>query len=455
MAITGAAMVPHPPLIVPAVGRGGEKQISKTSGAYARAAERVAAWAPETVVIVTPHSIMYHDYIHISPGKSAKGDFGRFGASGVGFRVEYDQELVAAVTDLADAAGFPAGTEGEREKALDHGFMVPLYFLKEALGGSFPCRFVRVGLSGLPFESHYRLGMLIREAAEKLDRRVCVIASGDLSHYGREDGPYGFRPEGPEYDAKLMDIMGRAAFDELLAMSPAFCEKAGECGQRSFLILAGALDGQKVEAEILSYEGVTGVGYGVGLFTPRGPDGARHFIGRAESKAAQNPYVRLAVESFTHYLKNGRMMPKPYGLPGELAKRRAGAFVTLRKGGALRGCIGTISPCQDTLAEEIIHNAVSAAFRDPRFEPVRAEELPHITCSVDVLDAPEPVQSMVDLDVKEYGVIVSSGSRRGLLLPNLEGIETVEEQVAIARQKAGIGPKEPIQLERFRVVRHE
>ena len=194
MAITGAAMVPHPPLIVPAVGRGGEKQISKTSGAYARAAERVAAWAPETVVIVTPHSIMYHDYIHISPGKGARGDFGRFGAPGAKFQVEYDQELASAVTDLADAAGLPVGTEGERDKALDHGFMVPLYFLKEAMGGSFPCRFVRVGLSGLPFESHYRLGMLIRAAAEKLGRRVCVIASGDLSHYGLKDGPYGFRP---------------------------------------------------------------------------------------------------------------------------------------------------------------------------------------------------------------------------------------------------------------------
>ena len=454
MAIIGAAMVPHPPLIVPAVGRGGEKQIARTAQAYLLAAGRVAAWAPETLVIATPHSIMYHDYIHISPGKSAKGDFGRFGASGVAFQVDYDEQLVAAIAEMADAAGLPAGTKGERDRSLDHGFMVPLHFFKDVMGASFPCRFVRLGLSGLPFESHYRLGMVIREAAGRLNRRICIIASGDLSHYGQEEGPYGFRPEGPVYDAKIMDIMGRAAFGELLAMPPGFCEKAGECGQRSFLILAGALDGQKVGAEILSYEGVTGVGYGVGLFTPRGPDEARYFTGRAKAEASPDPYVRLAVESYTHYLNKGRVMPAPKELPDELRENRAGAFVTLHKGGALRGCIGTISPTQATLAEEIIHNAVSAAFRDPRFEPLRAEELPHVTCSVDVLDEPEAVGSQDALDVKEYGVIVSSGARRGLLLPNLEGIDTVEEQVSIAKKKAGIGPLEPVNLERFRVVRH-
>lgn len=278
MPVVGGVMVPHPPLIVPAVGRGGEAQIADTAAAYARAAARVAAWRPETVVITTPHSVMYQDYIHISPGGEARGDFGRFGAAGEQHQVAYDRELADGLTALAEAAGLPAGTRGERDPALDHGFLVPLHFLRQAMGSPWPCRFVRVGLSGLSFESHYRLGMLIREAAQELSRRVCLIASGDLSHYGRTDGPYGFRPEGPEYDRKIMDIMGRAAFDELLALPEDFCEQAGECGQRSFLILAGAFDGQGVRAEALSYEGVTGVGYGVALFAPAGPDAARRFL---------------------------------------------------------------------------------------------------------------------------------------------------------------------------------
>ncbi|MGI6726776.1 MAG: AmmeMemoRadiSam system protein B [Christensenellales bacterium] len=277
MAIIGAVMVPHPPLIVPAVGRGGEAQIAQTAKAYEKAARAVAGWQPETVVIITPHSVMYQDYIHISPGAGARGDFGRFGAPGVRYEVAYDSELVHDIARLARDRGLAAGTAGERQPALDHGFLVPLYFLAQAMGSPWPCRFVRVGLSGLPFEMHYRLGRLIRQAAQKVSRRVCLVASGDLSHYVQADGPYGFRAEGPAYDAKIMDIMGRAAFDELLAMPEDFCERAGECGQRSFLMMAGAFDGQKVEAEMLSYQGVTGVGYGLGLFTPGGSDSKRRF----------------------------------------------------------------------------------------------------------------------------------------------------------------------------------
>ncbi len=168
----------------------------------------------------------------------------------------------------------------------------------------------------------------------------------------------------------------------------------------------------------------------------------------------QNPHVRLAVQSYTHYLKTGNIMRMPAGLPAELTGRRAGAFVTLYKHGSLRGCIGTINPVRGSLAEEIIMNAVSAAFRDPRFPPVRMEELPDLVCSVDVLETPEPISDTGALDVKTYGVIVSRGHRRGLLLPNLEGIDTVEEQVDIARRKAGIGPNETYTLERFKVVRH-
>ncbi len=192
-------------------------------------------------------------------------------------------------------------------------------------------------------------------------------------------------------------------------MPPDFCDRARECGQRSFLIMAGALDSQAVKAEILSYEGGDRCGLWRGPVHPHREDPDRAFL----KGSGPDPYVRLAVDSFTHYLKTGRRMTLPEGLPAELTDRKAGAFVTLHKEGNLRGCIGTIFPVQKSLAEEIIHNAVSAAFRDPRFEPVREEELPLITCSVDVLEAPEPIRSEKSWTVKEYGVIVSSGGRRG------------------------------------------
>ena len=264
MGITAAFMVPHPPLLVPEVGRGAEKKIQRTADAYEEVARRIGALMPETVLVISPHQAMYADYFHISPGTGAKGDFGQFGAGGVRMGVSYDTAFVKELCRRAEARGLPAGTEGERDRRLDHGTMVPLYFVGRYLKDY---QLVRVGLSGLPFPMHYGLGKCIRETADALGRRTVVVASGDLSHRLKADGPYGYQKEGPEYDRKLMDVMGRAAFLELLDFPESFCSKAGECGHRSFVIMAGALDKVQVTPERLSYEGPFGVGYGVCAYT--------------------------------------------------------------------------------------------------------------------------------------------------------------------------------------------
>ncbi len=169
--------------------------------------------------------------------------------------------------------------------------------------------------------------------------------------------------------------------------------------------------------------------------------------------AAESAPVALARKSLQHYLANHEYIETPAGLPDEL-RGRAGVFVSLKKRGELRGCIGTFAPTQPDIAAEIIRNAVSAGIHDPRFEPVAADELPEIDISVDILSAPERVDSLDDLDVKKYGVIVRRGGRSGLLLPDLEGVDTVEEQVVIAMRKAGITPEEEIELYRFKVTRY-
>ena len=460
MSIIAAYMVPHPPLIVPEVGRGGEKQIEKTSAAYVKAAREIAALKPETIVISSPHATMYGNYFHISPGKSAEGSLKQFHAPQVRFKEEYDAELVKAIESIAKESGFPAGTQGQRDPELDHGTMVPLYFIRQFYADF---RLVRIGLSGLSLEDHYQLGQLIRQAVEEMGRRVVYVASGDLSHKLQEYGPYGYAIEGPQYDERIMDVCGRAAFGELLDFDEDFCQRAAECGHRSFVIMAGALDGQAVEAEKLSHEDVTGVGYGICGFRPVGTDPSRRFLelrlaeqekGAAGRREKADPFVRLAWQSVESYVRCRRIMEVPEGLTSELMNRRAGAFVSIHKQGRLRGCIGTILPTRTSLAEEIICNAVSASSRDPRFDPIRPDELPLLEISVDVLSEPEDIASEADLDVKRYGVIVSRDHRRGLLLPDLEGVDTVEKQIAIARQKAGIGSREPVKLQRFEVVRH-
>lgn len=169
-----------------------------------------------------------------------------------------------------------------------------------------------------------------------------------------------------------------------------------------------------------------------------------------------HPLVKLAQETIEMYVREGRTPEPPADLPPAM-QRQAGSFVSIHKRGGLRGCIGTIEPTQANVAEEVIQNAVSAATRDPRFPPVTAEELADLDIKVDVLTEPEPVQSLDELDPKRYGVIVQSKRnpwKRGLLLPDLEGVDTVEYQVEIARRKALVRDDEPVQLYRFRVERY-
>ena len=164
-----------------------------------------------------------------------------------------------------------------------------------------------------------------------------------------------------------------------------------------------------------------------------------------------HPLVSLARKAIASHLSGD---PLPQAEAFEDSGEAAGAFVSLKKAGQLRGCIGTIQPVRPTLAQEVLDNAVSAATRDPRFQPIMLEELDEITISVDVLGTPEPVPGLGELDPSRYGVIVKCGWRKGVLLPDLPGITTSEEQVRIARLKAGIGTEEIIELLRFEVKRY-
>lgn len=461
MSICGAVIVPHPPILLPEIGRGQEQKIEATAAAYRTAARAVADWQPETLVVTSPHATLYADYFHISPGKGASGSMAAFGAPGVRFSAKYDAALRETLIHFAQKKGLQAGTLGERDPHLDHGTMIPLYFLREA---GVKCPIVRVGLSGFSPLEHYQLGQCIAGAAESLHRRVAIIASGDLSHKLKDDGPYGFAAEGPVFDKQVTEAMASGDFLRMLTFDPSFCNRAAECGLRSFQIMAGTLDGQAVQSRLYSYEGTFGVGYAVAIFMPTGLDESRRFDEQyrvaeqqrlACQKSAEDSWVRLARLSLETYVRTGKRLKNlPADLPQEMASQRAGVFVSLHLHGQLRGCIGTIGPTTSSIAEEIVRNAVSAGTRDPRFPAVQPDELDRIEYSVDVLGPAEPIASPAELDAKRYGVIVSCAGRCGLLLPNLDGIDTVEEQIDIARKKGGISPREPYTLERFEVVRH-
>jgi len=166
-----------------------------------------------------------------------------------------------------------------------------------------------------------------------------------------------------------------------------------------------------------------------------------------------HPLVRLAKRTVESYVRKGKVVQAKRLTPE--MKPKAGVFVSIHKSGELRGCIGTIEPQRNNVAEEIIANAISSASRDPRFYPVTADELKELEYSVDILTKPRPVKSRKQLNIKRYGVIVEAGGRKGLLLPDLEGVDSVDYQIDICRQKAGIAPDEPVKLYRFEVKRYK
>ncbi len=465
MSIEAGIMVPHPPISIPDVGQGDEKKMAKTIRGIRKAAKLVAERRPETIVILSPHSILYYDYFHISPGEEAEGDLAEFESENVRFHIKYDTEMVQELEKLAGISGLSAGSQGEKNPKLDHGTMVPLWYLQEAYKGNFgSTRFVRIGLSAQSYLDHYRLGMLIKQAALNLGRSVAVIGSGDLSHCIREDSPYGYREAGARYDKQLMEAMEKAEFGQLFDFDEEFCENAGECGHRAFLILAGCFDGVSVTAEKHSYEAPFGVGYGVCTYTPKGKSARRNFLELQQGKIAraleerrekEDAVLGLARLALEKLVVSEEKIAVPGDVPLHFLTDRAGVFVSIYKGRRLRGCVGSLEPTANSLGEEIIRASQSAGTRDTRFMPIQPGELDELIFQVDVLSELEDIQSEDELDAQKYGVVVTRGYKKGVMLPALHGVDTVEQQMAFAREKAGISPKEKVKLQRFTVERHE
>jgi MEMO1 family protein len=466
--IISAYIFPHPPIIIPEVGKGGEAGAAQTVKAVQRAAEKISTERPTTLVLTTPHGPVFQDYVYISTFDKLEGDLGQFGCKQVRLGFENNTDLVSKIIEKARNRGIPSG--GLEDKVfkqyklsgeLDHGALVPLYFINK-LYKEF--KLVHISIAGLPFEELYRFGMCIADAIREMDEQVVFAASGDLSHKLSREAPYGYNDRGPEFDALFVESVRKLDVERLLEVDENLCESAGECGLRSFLMMFGALDGYALQSEVYSYEGPFGVGYSVARLEVGNPEEERQVLRKMEERntvrmkelrTQEDPYVALARRTLEMYVNEGKTLSVPEGLPEEMTGQQAGAFVSIKKQGQLRGCIGTTGPTSSNIAHEIIQNAISAGTRDPRFDPIEPEELDKLVYSVDVLGEPEPISSMEELDVIRYGVIVRSGRRSGLLLPNLEGVDTPEQQVSITLQKAGIRSNEEYKMERFEVIRHK
>ncbi|MFZ5625936.1 MAG: AmmeMemoRadiSam system protein A [Bacillota bacterium] len=465
--IVYVGLSPHPPVIIPTIGKEELTKVEATVTGMKKWADEVRRAEPDTIVLISPHGTVFSDAITIRKGERVQGNLADFGAPQVKADWPVDVNLLEAIGLMAyrEQVNVVSLDREEMQRLgakweLDHGAIVPLWYLQEA---GLDCALVSVNMGLLAVEELYAFGLAVQRAAGLLGRKVAVIASGDLSHRLTPDAPSGFAPEGKEFDRRIKENLELLQIEEILRLPEELVEKAGECGLRPLIMALGALDGLDAQCEIFSYEGPFGVGYLVCGFKPQGPNPERELLEKlidrreeeiAARRARESYPVKLARRSLEYYLRNGEILDKPKDLPPELEKA-AGVFVSIKKHGQLRGCIGTTEPTQPTIAEEIIHNAIAAGTRDPRFWPVEEEELSQLLYSVDILNPAERVNSLSDLDPRQYGVIVRKGRSSGLLLPDLPGVDTVEEQLRIAKQKAGINPMDQdVEIWRFTVTRY-
>lgn len=457
--------MPHPPIIVPEVGRGEEKKIQSTIDGCNKIGEDIESLKPDTIIVVTPHGPVFSDAVALSCEESISGDLGKFRAPKVEFNLDINVPLTEKIITYAEEEGIwcakiskeSAGEYGVSYE-LDHGTMVPLYFINDKYKDY---KIVHITYGLFTKMQLYRFGMMIKKAVEDSNTNAVFIASGDLSHRLTKDGPYEYSSYGEVFDKEIIQKLGKGDVSGIFNMDKAVVEGAGECGLRSFYVMLGAMNEYEIEGELLSYEGPFGVGYGVMKlnFQESGKNTVNELIEEKKKRFNNkinnsDPYVRLARESLTYYLINGKHMDVPHYVTNDMITEKRGVFVSLKKENALRGCIGTIFPAAKNIAKEIIRNAVEAGENDPRFLSVDMEELEDIDFSVDVLTEPENT-SREELDPKKYGVIVRSGMKTGLLLPDLEGVNTIEEQLRISLQKGNISMDEDYTIERFEIIRYK
>jgi AmmeMemoRadiSam system protein A len=446
--IVFACVSPHPPIIVHEIGHGRERETQKTIDALEQVAREMAEHQPQTAIVFSPHGPAQPDAFGILVDPKVDGSLDAWDAPQVTFAFENDLEAASLIREEARQVGVPLeplerwrhrDARGRWCDGLDWGCTVPLHYLRPGLGEA---KLVPLCISYLPPRQHFALGQAVGRATARLGKRVVIIASADLSH----NLAYG--PMGLLFDQMIERAIAEWDVRTVLEMDVGFRQQAAEDAVPSLSFLMGALDGLRAKPRVLSYEGPFGVGYLVAAIDIEGASESA----KPAAEAGSHPLVRLAREAVEAFVRHGRVI-EPTELSGEMLER-AGAFVSIKKRGDLRGCIGTIEPTQANLALEVVRNAIDSATRDPRFLQVTPEELDQLSYSVDVLSPAEPVAGPEELDPKRYGLIVRLGPRRGLLLPDIEGVRTVEEQISIVKAKAGILPEESPELLRFTVRRY-
>lgn len=441
MTIPCSVLMCHAPIVIPAIGGQRSNECRRTTRGMHQAAARLLAHDPDVVVLISPHAPRQRGRFGVMAAEALQGDFARFGHPELRVRASGAPELAAALAREALRRGIGTWRIPSTDE-LDHGTAVPLWFLQEA---GLHCPVLVVSLPYPGEEGPEAFGQALAAAVDATGLRVGLLASGDMSHRLTPGAPAGYDPSAQAFDDGFVAQLERGDLAGACQPEPSLRELAAEDVVDSCLVVGGATRFRTDGSLLLAYEGPFGVGYTEAiLFEPSPPaktDGADW--GPALLATAHNAIARAL---------GAPQRPEPVWPSASVASR--GLFVTLRSlDGSLRGCIGHLEPTHTDLYDELVECAGAAATHDPRFPPVMPSELPHLRIEISLLSAAEPVADSEELDPQRYGVIVSQGGRRGVLLPGIESVDSVAQQLDIAARKAGLVLGPDVRIERFEVTK--
>ena len=481
MALLKGYLMPHAPAFIDSIGGDRLHQVAATRDAMYKVAEEIAQLEPDLIIVISPHGPIFSDAIAIYDQNTYFGNFKAFGEYNLQYNFIKDQEFINSFNryNSQERGDFYCLRESQLKSfkiptELDHGVLVPLHFINERYKN-----FKLVAMSYGSFSYHRLMknGELLSDFIHQVDKKVVVIASGDMSHALKDSGPYAYHEDGEKFDQELKLRLTQNKPYEIFKFPQEIIENAKECGLRSYALLMGALNPYRLETKVFSYEGPYGVGYLVAAFEMVGEndedevEGISNYFKHRLDEIRKNEdeivtFARRVIETFVTtgkrpvvIYRNESIWINDQALIGnkykQLSQIERGCFVSLHMDGSLRGCIGTIAATESNVLYEISKNAVASCSKDNRFNPVELEELDRLEIKVDILSELKPIVSLDQLNPRTFGVVVRKGYKQGVLLPDLEGINTVEQQLEVASHKGGFSVDEIEEILCFSVDRYK
>ncbi len=460
-------ITPHAPVIVREVGKSESILCRKTHDSMSKIGREIAELKPKRIVVLSPHGPLFSDAISVLGNNKLEGDFEEFDCKELSYEFENDISFVnklkysAMEEDIYIAKVDSIFCENyDISPYVDYGSLVPLHFVDEYYLEKYEVVLITYGL--LDLVDIYKFGQILRKSIEESMKSTVVIASGDLAHVSTNRGGYRNNIAASIYDVLIQSVLrGDRSVYDFITHPKKEVEKSKACSFRTFVMLFGMFDRKIFRSTLLSYEHPFGVGYLVaaideadGISPTLIPKIANYNEDIQTKKLSDdNPYIGLAKHTLKYYLKYGRR-PIIDESKYNISPQKAACFISLYDYSTLRASIGTIAPNHNNVIQDIVTNTIEAA-NTKYFKDVTEEDVDDMKIVVDLIERVEKIKSSLELYPEMYGVIVKSGDKIGVVLPDLVDIDSADEQLSVALEKAGIKKFDYYELYRFQVTRHE